>query len=175
MAITLIRHGALEKKYQRRYVGHSNIAIDLNLFDEDKIKDLKNKIFDEVYSSDLKRCTLTLDKIGFSYKSNKALREVEFKEEFELKNFEEVSKLSSFKEEYLNSYLSWHEYICKESFISFEKRIKDFLNSLDLKKEILLCSHAGALKVMSAYLKNEEYEKCKSDFSYLHYERIETI
>lgn len=174
MAVTLLRHAALSKQHQKRYVGHSNVALEDFLFEEEKIQSLKEQEFDEVYSSDLLRCTCTLDKIGFSYKTSKAIREVEFKDEFELKNFEEVSKLASFKQEYLNSYLTWHEYICKESFFDFNKRIKDFLNLLDLKKEILICCHAGALKVMSSYLKQEDYETCKSDFSYLDYERIES-
>lgn len=167
MAITLIRHGALEKKYQRRYVGHSNICLDLNLFDEDKIKDLKKTRFDEVYSSDLLRCTSTLDKIGFSYKKDIRLREVKFKDKFELKSFDEVSKFPCFKQKYLDSNNSWHEYICEESLLFFEKRIKDFVESLDFTKEILICSHAGALKILSSYLKDE------TNFEYLDIKKID--
>ncbi len=172
MAVTLLRHGALEKKLQKRYIGHSDIILDENLFEEEKIEFLKKQSFDEIYSSDLLRCTQTLDKMGFTYKKDIRLREVKFKDKFELKNFDEVSKLPCFKQKYLKSQESWHEYICEESFLDFTKRIVAFINSLDLNKNILICSHGGALKILSQYLKKEECFIKNINFEYLDTEVI---
>ncbi len=158
MALTLLRHAALAKKHQGRYNGWSNLNIDLSLFDEKSIALLKHQTFDIVYSSDLQRCTQTLDEIGITYTTDPRLREVKFKDEIEGLNFQEVEQLKSYDENNLNTRDKWHAYICEESQSTFELRIKSFLSELDTDKEILICSHAGTLQkmmVMLGYAKNK--------------------
>jgi len=165
--ITLLRHAALPLKYQRRYIGHSDIEIDLTLVDLSALENIKKENYDLVYCSDLKRCTQTLDLLNLEYKKDKRLREVEFKDQFELKNFNEIEKLEFFDKKYLKSFLTWHQFICKESFKEFESRIKEFLNELPKDKNILICSHGGTIKMINSILKNEDYGKSLFNLKYL--------
>ena len=100
MGIVFIRHAEVARKYQNRYLGHSDIGIDKNHFKRDKVTFLKSRNFDFVYSSSLKRARQTLDIMGYSYQIDKRLNEVMFKDEIELKSFEEIEKLCSFKRDY---------------------------------------------------------------------------
>ncbi len=155
--ITLLRHAPLPFKYQKCFIGHSDIQIDLTLTDISKLEIIKHRKYDYVFSSDLKRCRQTLDLINLDYTKDDKLREVNFKEEFEGKNFDEIEKLDSYDDKYLSSMKIWHEYICQESFSSFENRIKCFLNTLPKDKDILICAHAGSIKMIYSILENEDY------------------
>lgn len=165
--ITLLRHAALPLKYQKRYIGHSDIEIDLNLVDYEKLEELKEVKYDFVFSSDLKRCTQTLDLLDLKYEKDSRLREVEFKNEFEGLNFSEVEKTQNFKKEYLDSSKTWHEFICKEPYEKFEARINSFITELPKNKNILICSHGGAIRMLYSKLLNKDYEKLFLDISYL--------
>ena len=149
--ITLLRHAPLPRAYHGRYNGWSDIPIDPLLFDHQKVKALKEEHFDLIYSSDLIRCTQTI-KLLFDGRLKPyptgALREVKFREEIEGKSFEEIEQLASFNPAYLHDETSWHGYICEESQDAFYQRLRDFLGSLPEDKNILICSHGGAIKAM---------------------------
>jgi len=114
VAIVLLRHAPLYIEYQGRYNGWSDIDIDISLFDRSKCRDILDREFDYIYSSDLKRCLHTLELLGFdNIIQDKSLREVRFKEHIEGKSFEEISKRDDFKESYLDSIESWHNYISR--------------------------------------------------------------
>jgi len=149
MGITLLRHGAVEKKYQKRYLGHTDVDIDEALFDIKKVEFLKQKKFDLVYSSALKRTAQTLQMIGFEPIRDSRLNEVKFKDEVELKNFAELEKLESYKKEYLNSFDSWYDFICAEDREDFQKRVNSFIDELPKDKEVLICTHWGVLRELS--------------------------
>ncbi len=171
MALTLLRHGALHKEHQGRYNGWSDIAIDPRLFDEKEVAVLERIDFDFVYSSDLSRCTQTLEYMGLDhYFTDSRLREVCFRNEIEGKNFDEVTQLPSYKAHYLEDKTSWHQYLCQEHPIVFETRIKSFLSDLPRDKEILICSHGGTLQKMMAML---GYAKQKIE--YLEWIRIDNV
>jgi broad specificity phosphatase PhoE len=171
MAITLLRHAPLAKKYQHRYNGWADIHIDPTLFDEKKISILKRIDFDFVYSSDLSRCMQTLDLMELEdYFSDARLREVRFNDEIEGLNFKEIEKLESYKPIYVEKREHWHTYICAEHPGLFERRIKSFLADLPKDKEILICSHSGTLQKMMVFL---GYAKHKID--YLEWVRIENV
>lgn len=167
--ITLLRHAALPLEYQKRYIGHSDIEIDLSLTDISKLDEIKNRKYDLIFSSDLKRCTQTLDLFNCDYIIDKRLREIEFKEKFEKLNFSEVEKTKEFKKEYLDSTSVWHEFICKESLEDFEKRVEGFIKELAKDKNILICSHGGAIRMLYSKLLNKNYEKLFLDINYLEY------
>ena len=151
MQLTFLRHATLPLANQGRYNGWRDIPIDPSLFEWDKVTELRDKEFDLLYTSDLIRCRETIALI-FEGKlkpcSTRLLREVKFKEEIEGKNFEELEQLSGFKSEYLQDELCWYNYICEESQTLFHKRLKAFLATLPPNKNILVCSHAGAIREM---------------------------
>ena len=74
--------------------------------------------------------------------------------EIEGKSFEEIANLATFKQSYLDSNELWHNYIAAESKAEFYNRLKEFLTSLPKNKNILICSHAGAIKEMLNILKH---------------------
>ncbi|RXK14223.1 hypothetical protein CP965_01895 [Halarcobacter mediterraneus] len=165
--ITFLRHAPLPLKNQKCYNGHIDLEIDTLLVDYKKIENLQKQKYDLVYSSDLKRCTQTLDLLNFSYKKDERLREVKFKDEFEGKSFDEISKMPIYDEKYLSSFESWHKFIAKESIKEYKQRVNSFLSELPKDKEILVCSHGGTIKLIHSILTNIEYEKSRYSILYL--------
>jgi len=161
MALTFLRHAALPIEHQGRYNGWRDIPLDKRLFDLKKVEELKKRTFDTIYSSDLTRCLETVELLfdgRLKPYPTTALREVKFNEEIEGKSFEEIEKLASFRPSYLESNSSWHHYICAESENKFNTRLKAFLDTLPNDKNILICSHAGAITAMLTIL-NRPYIK----------------
>jgi broad specificity phosphatase PhoE len=152
MSITLLRHAPLAKIYQKCYVGWEDIPIEESLF---LTPSIRKKKFDIIYTSDLKRCKQTVEKLGFTYLEDSRLREVRFKKEIALKSFQEVEKLPSFDPKYLENSTLWHQYICHESFDAFSQRIESFLATLPKDKKILICTHAGVIQ----YILREQNHK----------------
>ncbi|WP_072680621.1 histidine phosphatase family protein [Arcobacter sp. LA11] len=165
--ITLLRHAPLALKYQNRYIGHTDISIDKSLTDISKLDIIKNRKYDYIYSSDLLRCTETLDLIGFDYVKDARLREIRFKEEFEGKSFAEVAELDSYNMKYLSSMKSWHKYIADESLDDFENRIKDFLENLPKDGDILICSHGGTIKMLHSIFEKKSYHNSLLKVNYI--------
>ena len=152
MAITLLRHGALPKQYHRRYIGHSDISIDADLFEYEKVKPLANNHYDLVFSSDLLRCKETLQQMGIEhFTTDSRLREMSFKPSFEGKSFAEIESMANFNQDALDSKESWHNFICEEPFESFILRIQSFLKELPKDKEILICTHAGTIMMIHSH------------------------
>jgi len=171
MALTLLRHSSLAKAHAHRYNGWSDISIDPLLFDKKKVDILKNINFDFIYTSDLKRCTQTLKMMALeNYFTDIRLREVQFNDEIEGKNFNEIKKLASYRSLYTEERDRWHLYICKEHPAFFELRIKSFLADLPKDKEILICSHSGTLQKMMVLLGYP-----KRDIEYLEWIRIDNV
>lgn len=167
MAITLLRHAALPLEYQKCYIGHSDIEIDFNLFDVNKVTTIHANSYDLVFCSDLKRTQTTLDLLGKTYLIDSRLKEVKFKDRFEGMNFSEVEKDNDFDAKYLESYFTWHDFICEESLEDFQNRVEDFLYHLPIKKNILICSHAGVIKMIYSILKNINYTMLDLEVGYL--------
>ena len=153
MALTLLRHAALLPKHQKRYNGWTDLSIDPSCFHFDAVRILQQQTFDSIYSSDLVRCQETLLMMDIeTYQTDERLREIRFHTHIEGLNFDEISKLPSFKPEYLEDATLWQNYICKESNEAFEARILSFLDALPQGQEILICSHGGTLQKILALL-----------------------
>ncbi len=161
MPLTLLRHSHVSPQYRKRYLGWSDVDIAKTPFCEEKVQGLLSQNYDLIYSSDLRRCTQTLDRLGLAYTTDQRLRELRFKNKIELKSFEEIEKLPCFRQEYLDSEISWFEYISDEDYEEFKFRIKSFLDTLDFSKNILICSHKGTLNTALELLGEE-----KKDFDY---------
>jgi broad specificity phosphatase PhoE len=171
MALTLLRHAALAKEHEHRYNGWTDLDIDPELFDAQKVALLREQKFDIVYSSDLVRCQQTLEMMDIEeYITDERLREIRFNAEIEGLNFNEIEKLDSYKSSYIEQRESWHAYICDESQEAFEVRIKDFLEVLPVDKEILICSHGGTLQKMMAIL-----GYAKNTIAYLEHIRVDNV
>ena len=167
MAITLLRHAALPQEFQKCYIGHSDIEIDFNLFDVEKVIEINAKNYDLVFCSDLIRTQTTLELLGKSFLIDSRLKEVKFRDKFETMNFHEIEQHKDFDPKYLDDYLSWHDFICEESLDDFQTRVEDFLYHLPLKKDILICSHAGVIKMIYSILKNINYTTLDLEVGYL--------
>jgi alpha-ribazole phosphatase len=149
MPITLLRHAPIPKGYHGRYLGHTDIPIDYELFTPITLP----QKYDLIYSSDLNRCTQTLEALGYTdVIPDTRLREVCFKEMFEGKNFEEIERMKEYSPQFLESRESWHTFICEESIENFRGRIQSFLEELPSDQNILICSHAGTLYEMLSLL-----------------------
>lgn len=153
MVLTLLRHGAPHPAHHGRYNGHSDLAIDPALFDPATIAPLREKRFDAVYSSDLIRCTQTLEAMGIEeYATDPRLREVRFKASVEGKTFDEVAAFETFRPSLLENEERWHDFLCAEPRDAFEGRIREFLATLSGAGEILLCTHGGAIRAIVSLL-----------------------
>jgi len=161
MPLTLLRHAALYEEHQHRYNGWRDLPIDPQRFVPAKVKALQSQHFDVIYSSDLKRCTQTIELL-FGGKitpiTTPLLREVQFKAEIEGKSFAQIQQLPSFKLSLLDSPSRWHHYLCEESPRRFHRRLKAFLATIPPKQNILVCSHGGAIRAMLHILKQPSQE-----------------
>jgi broad specificity phosphatase PhoE len=146
MALTLLRHSALHPSLQRRFNGWTDIPPEPSLFKPENYEILHRISFDAVYTSDLIRCVRTLEMANItSYITDARLREVRFKAHIEGKTFRDVEKMKGYDDSLLNDPRSWHAFVCAESYEYFEKRIAAFLDSIDMCKEILVCTHGGVM------------------------------
>jgi alpha-ribazole phosphatase len=153
MELTLLRHAAPSAEYHGRYIGHTDSRIDETLFEHDKIEHLSHQRYDRVYSSDLVRCTATLEKMGIHHFITDArLREVRFKPSIEGKNFAEIEAMDDFDPAALDSQEKWHSTVCDEPLEAFRGRIQNFLDELPKNETILICSHAGTLAMLTSLL-----------------------
>lgn len=156
MELTLLRHAPPPSTYHGRYIGHTDIRIDEALFEHDKIEHLSRQRYDRVYSSDLVRCTATLERIGINhFITDVRLREVRFKPSIEGKNFAEIEAMEDFDLASLDSRERWHRAVCDEPLEAFRERIQSFLDKLPENETILICSHAGTIAMLASLLNPE--------------------
>jgi alpha-ribazole phosphatase/probable phosphoglycerate mutase len=139
-------------EYHGRTIGHTDISIDLTLFNAIALP----MPYDAIYSSDLRRCTQSLETLGYlDFTTDERLREVTFKKHFEGKSFEEIERMEEYDPSFLESQESWHTFICEESREHFRRRIETFLGELHPHKNILVCSHGGTIREILSLLKSE--------------------
>jgi alpha-ribazole phosphatase len=152
MDLTLLRHAPPSIAYQGRYLGHTDIPIDPELFTPISLP----HTYDAIYSSDLLRCTQSLEALGYvDVITDKRLREVRFKERFELKSFAEIEKMEGYHPCVLDSQEAWHDFVCDESREAFAGRVASFLDDLPREGKVLICSHGGTIAAILTFLKCE--------------------
>lgn len=149
MPLTLLRHAPLAKEYHGCYIGHTDIPIDLALFTPIALP----LAYDLIYSSDLSRCTQTLERLGYrEFQTDERLREVRFKAPFEGKSFDEIERMEEYDSSFLESQEQWHSFVCDESVEEFRGRIASFLDDIPLEQNILVCAHGGTIAEMLSLL-----------------------
>ncbi|MDD5212350.1 MAG: histidine phosphatase family protein [Sulfuricurvum sp.] len=153
MDLTLLRHAPPHREYHGCYNGHTDIPIDVTLFEHDKIQTLLHRQFDRIYSSDLQRCTATLETMGITeFTPDLRLREVRFKPSIEGKTFSQIEASEDFDPRFLDSMETWHHYICDESLSIFKVRILSFLDELNRDENVLICAHGGTIRMILSLL-----------------------
>lgn len=142
MPLTLLRHAPPPLAYHGRYIGHTDIPIDSELFAPITLP----LTYDSIYSSDLSRCIQTLEQLGYQdFQTDERLREVRFKAPFEGKNFDEIERMEDYHPAFLESQERWHSFVCDESVEEFRGRIASFLDGLPPEQNILICAHGGTI------------------------------
>lgn len=155
MLITLIRHAEVQKPYQGRYIGHTDINLSKNgLDDSDNFADyfsqnFQHADFDAIYCSDLIRCRQTLT--PFLQKLNLTiaplytddLREKSWGRHEGL-SYEEICQQEQTSYQNFNQ---WINVLDGESNIDFIQRIDNFKEKLSQSKQnnALIITHAGVI------------------------------
>ncbi len=175
MRIVFLRHAPVEKRYEKCFNGWSDIGIEK--IDEKVASDLKNRLskyrFDNIYSSDLKRCKDTLRFLGLNdFKEMKEFREIRFKSFCEGRTFEDIQKNVEIPKEAFLSLENWMEFATDESLGEFLERIERGLKRVK-GREVLICTHKGVIEAALKIYTNQEFFSRK--ISYLDIIEINTL
>ena len=171
MKITLIRHADVEQSYKMRYNGH----IDISLSPEGEqqaqrlAEHFKEEKFDAVFCSDLKRARQTLAPFGLhvSPTFTESLREKSWGRH-EGMSFDEIIESEEFVYE---DFMQWINALDGEKYELYIQRVeKFFLGFLPKlqKKNILVVTHAGVIRVLISIIEKLELEEAfciKFDYS----------
>jgi broad specificity phosphatase PhoE len=180
MIITLVRHGEVEERYHRCYNGHNDIALSARGIDEARqlAKILHGKLFDAVYSSDLKRCRETLGQINASSARpvtfTPALREKSWGRH-EGMTFDAIAERDGLVYE---SFLQWINALDGEPYDLYIERIRRFFTDYLPRQDygnVLVVTHAGVIRVLMHLLQKISLEAAFSvDFPYSAYTTLNT-
>jgi alpha-ribazole phosphatase len=165
MTLTLLRHGDVDEKYHGCYNGHNKITLSQQGVAQSKKISfaLQHKNFDAIYCSDLPRATQTLQQLNLSQKVvyTKLLREKSWGRH-EGMTFDNIISTEEFKYE---NFLQWINALDGEEYSFYIRRIElFFLRYLPLlkKKNILIVTHAGVIRVLLSLLNNLTLEEAFS-------------
>ncbi|WP_438347357.1 histidine phosphatase family protein [Paenibacillus sp. FA6] len=162
LELVCIRHGRTQWNRDKRYLGHTDIGIleesQLELL---SVKEaLKERVFQKVFCSDLKRCRETLDLIyptsADQVAFDKRLREMDFGD-WEGQTYDQLKHSDMYRE-----WLDNPQTVTPpggESWGCFQQRLVDFMDSLVciMKEEdndnpmrsILLVTHGGVIRQLA--------------------------
>ncbi len=163
MKITLLRHAPVSKEFLNRFNGWIDIGIDKEeiLRRKKDLDFLLKEKFDNIYSSDLKRCKETLEVLGFeNFIALKEFREIAFKDFAEGKSFEEIEKNIKIPKKAFLSTENWIDFIAKESLEDFTKRVKRGIKKLK-GDNILICTHKGVMELFLKIYKKRDFFTAK--------------
>lgn len=152
MKITAIRHTSVDVPMGVCY-GFSDVSLKSSFEDEaTTVKEqLKNKLFDKIYSSPLSRCTRLADFCGFSSPSlDERIKELNFGD-WEMKSWMEIDPKDAGQ-----WFADWLNFPTKngESYKMMQTRVNAFMD--DLKKlvdqSVCIFTHGGVIRLMHVYL-----------------------
>lgn len=158
--LLLVRHGDTELNSAERYWGRNDVKLSATGFRqaEKLCHRLASEKIDAVYSSDLKRASVTAETIASGRQLNvitcAELREVNFGD-IEGLTFDEVSRF------YPEVTKLWAErnpklkYPGGESLVEFNNRVSKFLSRLEKhtpEETILIVAHFGVLRILICHL-----------------------
>ena len=178
MLITLVRHAEVNEAYHKCYNGH--IDIGLSKKGETEAKELashfKDKAFNAVFCSDLKRCKSTLEVFDLDIKPvyTAQLREKSWGRH-EGKTFDEIIQAEDFKYE---NFEQWINELDGEEYPEYIRRVKNFFTGFlpsCSSGDVLVMTHAGVIRVLMHLLQDISLEEafCKN-FAYANYIILDT-
>lgn len=183
MTITLVRHGEVEEAYQRCYNGHNDIGLSTQGRHEAEKLALffKEREFNAVYCSDLRRCRETLAPIiqNIKYKIKNInytpfLREKSWGEH-EGMTFDAITKRDGLV---YKDFLQWINALDGEPYDGYIERISRFFTEYlprQSQENVLVVTHAGVIRVLMHLLQNITLEEAFSvDFPYSAYTTLNT-
>lgn len=154
--LLLVRHGASEYNYKRRFAGYSDI--EMTSLGYEQVKKLRDRLASEridfAYSSDLKRASATAEIICSRHQVNlitcPELREANYGE-VEGLTLDEISRLYPEVAESVVNFNLRLKFPGGESFAEFTERVSKFLPTLkqhSSSRTLLVVSHSGPLRVL---------------------------
>ncbi len=158
--LLLVRHGITEFNSTRRFAGYSDVEMGADGCRQvERLRDrLAGEKIDAVYSSDLKRASVTAEVISSGRKVDivtcPELREVNYGS-CEGLTFEEISRLYPEVAELITNFSLRLKFPGGESFEEFIERATKFLDRLNKhapSETILVVSHSGPLRVLVCHL-----------------------
>lgn len=161
--IYILRHGETEYGREKRYLGHTNCKLSENgLEDAKKLYCVfKNLEIENIYSSDLERCTNTINIVFPERKVVllKALREINMGE-WEGLTFEEIKikKPEEFKKR--GEKIAFFAPPKGESFNQCQQRAVKALDEIvkSTNKNVVICTHAGFIRALLCRLLNKDLD-----------------
>ncbi len=178
MILTLVRHGEVDEKYHGCYNGH--IDIGLSPKGEEQARELacrfKDKEYDAVFSSDLKRCRQTLEAFDLKIRAvyTRALREKSWGRH-EGMSFDAIIKSESFGYE---EFEQWINALDGEEYPAYIRRIENFFKGFlpaNPYENVLVMTHAGVIRVLMHILQDISLEEAfGKSFAYADYISLDT-
>lgn len=167
MKLSIIRHTAVAIGKGICY-GQSDVPLATSFKDEKKAiqQKLKNKSFDVIYSSPLRRCRKLAE---FLFPNTKIIFDDRLKElhfgEWENWNWDEIFESENGKK-WFNDY--FHQTCPKgESYDDLVKRVEYFYNGLTVSSDNNICiiTHGGPMKIIKALAENRSVEKIFNSYT----------
>lgn len=165
MKIVLVRHGAVEEAYHKRYNGEIDIALSKG-GEEEAIrlaKCFKDETFDAIYCSDLRRAKETLSPFVQSRDAiyTTALREKSWGRHEGL-SFDEI--IAEGEIEYKN-FLQWIEALDGEPYALYVQRVQQFFLEFLINEQfesVLVVTHAGVIRTLISLVEKISLEEAFS-------------
>ncbi len=175
MRITLLRHCAVEHKYDGCYNGHIDISLSAEGLEhaQSLASEFREFHFNAIFCSDLKRAKETLEALKLLTEPDYTplLREKSWGEHEGL-SFEEINQTIPYE-----NFTQWLEVLGGESVENFKERVKlFFFKELAQHKvdHVLVVTHAGVIKTLLSLINNITLEQSFSTpFGYGNYVTIE--
>lgn len=163
--IYLVRHGQTDWNIEKKTQGHTDIPLnETGILQAYNISNnLKKLKIDKIYSSDLQRAHQTAEIINEQFNLNvildNRLREINYGD------LEGISR-TTLNHKIWDIFNDKPEQLHAEPIDCVFKRIKSFIDELDINKNILIVTHGGALRMIMYYVNNKEFSKDEYDKNY---------
>lgn len=157
--LVFVRHGQTQMNYDHLFFGKldpplNELGIEQVNRARNVLQDRFNFIYDNIYSSDLKRASESAEIVNYLDKKiiyDKRLQELDFGI-FEGLTYNEIKE--KYPEEEKRSHYEWEDYNYEtgESPKVMQKRVTEFLDTLDKNKNNLVVAHWGVICSAMSYL-----------------------
>ncbi len=173
VSVTLFRHGITRENIEKRYIGWTDVTIDMASLESVAMPDL-TKHYQQVFSSDLKRCTETAQLLvpSAAVIKDPRLRELHFGD-WEQKTYNDLKAI--------RAYRMWLENPFQEippngeAFGDFEQRVMQCWDEImtmfevDHCKNILIITHGGPIRLLLTKYSPKKVNKSWWDWNIEHF------